>query len=105
MDASDGDMEQLRAIVGELPDSHLRALLARSGGDVAAAANRYFDNPNADYSANPPACFGEPADSGANGGLGEDVLGPLFKTIEDQGRKLVGARPLRHLPASACRAA
>ena len=37
-------LETLKAIVGEdIADSTLRALLLRAGGDVAAAANSFFD--------------------------------------------------------------
>lgn len=81
-------LETLRSIVGEdTPDSTLRALLMRAGGDVASAANSFFDGGvatlgNGDshqHSAGPP--------------VGDDVLGTLFKTLEDQGRKLAGERP------------
>ena len=86
-------LETLKAIVGEdIADSTLRALLLRAGGDVAAAANSFFDGGAAslDMSAQmngsasqPPApAFGMPP--------GDEVLGTLFKTLEDQGRKLAG---------------
>ena len=90
-DISDENLEMLRAIVGDdasIPESTLRALLLRSGGDVAAAANSFFDGGVASlvstpsiipHSSNPPP---------VSASVGDDVLGTLFKTLEDQGRKL-----------------
>ena len=64
--------------------SDLQALLARSGGDVAAAANAFFDG-----------SIPQPGSSGASSGgnaaavaASEDVLATLFKTLEDTGKKL-----------------
>ena len=78
----------LRAIVGDdTPEDTLQMLLLRAGGDVAAAANSYFDGGAATMT------------NGSTGGappsapqVGDDVLGTLFRTLEDQGRKLAGAR-------------
>eukprot|EP00966_Prymnesium_polylepis_P305541 7060725-Prymnesium_polylepis.1 len=83
----EASIAELRCVVGEGPsDSTLRALLARSGGDVAGAANAFFDGSVAEMS--------ESAGGGGSGGsrAGDDVLATLFKTLEDVGRKLAGAR-------------
>ena len=80
-------IELLRSIVGEdLPDDTLRALLVRSGGDVSAAANSFFDGGVATLVASSaPDDYRPPSAS-----VGDDVLGTLFQTLEEQGRKLVG---------------
>ena len=77
-------MEELRSILGDVCDTTLQALLARSGGDVAAAANAFFDG-----------SIPQPGSSGASSGgnaaaaaASEDVLATLFKTLEDTGKKL-----------------
>ena len=74
-------MEELRSILGDVCDTTLQALLARSGGDVAAAANAFFDG-----------SFPQPGASGGGNGaaaaVSEDVLATLFKTLEDTGKKL-----------------
>ena len=78
---SSASMEELRCILGDGPcDVTLQGLLARSGGDVAAAANAFFDGSVA------PA-----APNGSSNGAGEDVLATLFKSLEDTGRKLAGS--------------
>lgn len=78
----------LRAIIGEgVDDASLRALLVRAGGDVSSAANSFFDgglpvlhdDGGADFHPTPVSS------------VGDDVIGTLFKTLEDQGRKLAGA--------------
>ena len=57
---------------------------------MSAAANSFFDGGlpslDADHSSG--------ADFRPGPAVGDDVLGTLFKTLEDQGRKLAGARPL-----------
>ena len=78
-------MEELRSILGDGPcDVTLQGLLARFGGNVAAAANAFFDG------SVPPAGVSNGA---GNHGAGEDVLATLFKTLEDTGRKLAGSFP------------
>ncbi|EOD17725.1 hypothetical protein EMIHUDRAFT_451293 [Emiliania huxleyi CCMP1516] len=87
-DVSDDDVETLRSIVGDdLPESTLRALLLRSGGDVTAAANSFFDGGVATLSAMEEGGGASPAQPGACS-VGDDVLSTLFKTLEDQGKKL-----------------
>ena len=95
-DVSDDDVETLRSIVGDdLPESTLRALLLRSGGDVTAAANSFFDGGVATLSAMEEGGGASPAQPGACS-VGDDVLSTLFKTLEDQGKKLAGdSRPAR----------
>lgn len=81
-------IDDLRAILGEGPsDDTLQSLLSQTGGDVSAAANRFFDGgPGAagstPYDSAPPP----PCDS-----VSDDVMATLFKTLEDVGRKLAGA--------------
>jgi hypothetical protein len=89
-------VDMLRSIVGDgVGDETLRALLLRAGGDVSAAANSFFDGGVATLmSSGPPADASGAAPVGA---VGDDVLGTLFKTLEDQGRKLAGA-PARLRP-------
>jgi hypothetical protein len=81
----DGLLETLRCIVGEdTPDATLRALLLRANGDVTAAANSFFDGgANLNLTAPQPS-------SAAASSVNDDVLGTLFKTLEDQGKKLAG---------------
>ena len=90
----DASVEMLRSIIGEgVDDASLRTLLLRAGGDVSGAANSFFDgglpvmheDNGADFRPTPVSS------------VGDDVLGTLFKTLEDQGRKLAGARA-RRLP-------
>ena len=50
------DLSSLRAVVGDGPsESTLRALLERTAGDVAAAANAFFDGSSAELMAAEPA--------------------------------------------------
>lgn len=80
-------MEELRSVVGDGPsDATLRALLDRTAGDVAAAANAFFDGSIAGQIATESVI----QRSGAPRG-GDDVLATLFKTLEDVGRKLAGS--------------
>ena len=98
MQVDDGSIETLKAIVGEgVPDDTLRALLLRSGGDVAAAANSFFDGGAASLGG------GDAGGSfqSSTPAVGDDVLGTLFKTLEDQGRKLAGTCR-EHAAAAAC---
>ena len=106
-------IETLKAIVGEgIDDTILKALLLRAGGDVAAAANSFFDGGATSLNSMDGVGLGvdfggsEPTSGGIGGGaashcaVGEDVLGTLFKTLEDQGRKLAGeARESARSPA------
>ena len=95
-------IETLKAIVGDgVEETILKALLLRAGGDVAAAANSFFDGGAASLTMGGGGGgddFGGPGSAGGGGAgashcaVGEDVLGTLFKTLEDQGRKLAGAR-------------
>ena len=79
----------LASIVGEgVPEDSLRSLLLRSGGDVSAAANSFCDGGLATLASEPMTAEYTPT-PGA-GAVGDDVLGTLFKTLEDQGRKLAG---------------
>ena len=85
---------ELRCVVGDGPsEATLRALLARTGGDVAAAANAFFDGSVAEQMASEPSSGG--GGGGSRGGGGDDVLATLFKTLEDVGRKLAGAAALQ----------
>ena len=87
MEVDDETLTTLRSIVGDdTSDSTLRALLLRSGGDVAAAANSFFDGAAASLSATFETATS--ASSAAVPAVGDDVLCTLFKTLEDQGRKL-----------------
>ena len=88
-------IEMLKSIVGDgVPDETLRGLLLRAGGDVSSAANSFFDGGVATLATDTGADF-RPAPTA----VGDDVLGTLFKTLEDQGRKLAGARhPARDPP-------
>ena len=89
MDATAEAIDCLRAIIGDdTPEATLRAILLRSGGDISAAANSFFDGGASNLSEAPSAA---PASQ-----VGDDVLGALFKTLEDQGRKLAGS--LTHAP-------
>ena len=84
----DETVDTLRSIVGDdTDDDILRALLLRTGGDVAAAANSFFDGGVATLGQVPSASAAQPLAAQ----VGDDVLGTLFKTLEDQGRKLAGA--------------
>jgi hypothetical protein len=90
-------IDDLRAILGEGPsDDTLQALLNQTGGDVSAAANRFFDGGPASAASAPydtpppPPC----------GGVSDDVMATLFKTLEDVGRKLAGAPASRPAKAS-----
>ena len=85
---SDEDVATLASIVGEVDEATLRALLQGSGGDVAAAANAFFDGTHLNSGGAPSLSSSQAAAPQ----VGEDVLGTLFKTLEDQGRKLAGAR-------------
>ena len=88
MDQIDGELvEVLRSIVGDsVEESILRRLLLRAGGDVASAANSFFDGGVATLNDGPTIAAPTSAPQ-----VGDDVLGTLFKTLEDQGRKLAGA--------------
>ena len=100
--ADDSTVEMLIAIVGDgVGDETLRALLIRAGGDVSAAANSFFDggvaslmNEAANDMPAPPAGVG----------VGEDVLGTLFKTLEDQGRKLAERDQQLDMASKVCEA-
>ena len=84
---TDDAIAQLTAVLGtDLPAQTLKVLLVRSGGDVSSAVQSYFDNPGADFSNE--SVFQPPAPAAA---VGDDVLGTLFKTLEDQGKKIAGA--------------
>jgi len=75
----DSAMCELRAILGDGPsDDALDSLLARTAGDVAAAANAFFDGT---HHMPPPAV-------GSSDALPDDVMSTLFKTLEEVGRKL-----------------
>ena len=97
MSAIDDELlDTLKQIVGDdsgVPDATLRALLLRAGGDVAAAANSFFDGGVATLGDGPTSAAAAPQ-------VGDDVLGTLFKTLEDQGRKLAGALPPRDAHAA-----
>ena len=100
--ADDSTVEMLKAIVGDgVGDETLRALLISAGGDVSAAANSFFDggvaslmNEAANDMPAPPAGVG----------VGEDVLGTLFKTLEDQGRKLAERDQQLDMASKVCEA-
>ena len=90
-------LDMLRSIVGEgPPDDRLKMLLVRSGGDVAAAANAFFDGVVGGSSAFFDGVGGSPVPPAAPQ-MCDDVMSTLFKTLEDQGRKLAGqgSAPLR----------
>ena len=73
---TDDAIAQLTAVLGtDLPAQTLKVLLVRSGGDVSAAVQSYFDNPGADFSNE--SVFQPPAPAAA---VGDDVLGTLFKS-------------------------
>lgn len=96
------DLSSLRAVVGDGPsESTLRALLERTAGDVAAAANAFFDGSSAELMAAEPAS----RSSGGASAAGDDVLATLFKTLEDVGRKLAGEQPLLECASVRCGAA
>lgn len=85
-------LDMLRSIVGEgPPDDRLKMLLVRSGGDVAAAANAFFDGVIGGSSAFFDGVGGSPVPPPAPQ-VCDDVMSTLFKTLEDQGRKLAGTR-------------
>ena len=89
--AGDDSVEMLRSIIGEgVDDASLHALLLRAGGDVSGAANYFFDGGVPLIHDDNVADF-RPTPASA---VGDDVIGTLFKTLEDQGRKLAGARML-----------
>ena len=93
-------MDHLRAVVGDGPsEATLRALLDRTGGDVAAAANAFFDGSLAEQMAAEPARA-----TGSAPQAGDDVLATLFKTLEDVGKKLAGSAWARHPAACAASA-
>ena len=95
MMADDGSIEMLRSIVGEgVGDDMLRALLLRAGGDVSSAANTFFDGGLPTLGNNSDEFGRAPAAA-----VGDEVLGTLFKTLEDQGRKLAGKRTHVFFPA------
>jgi len=79
----DEQLTELRCVVGEGPsEATLRGLLARTSGDVAAAANAFFDGSTAEQ------VMSDSAAGACHSRPGDDVLATLFKTLEDVGRKL-----------------
>ena len=85
--ADEASIDMLRSIVGEgVPDETLGALLMRAGGDVSSAANSFFDGGVATLQAMDAGAELRPAPTA----VGDEVLGTLFKTLEETGRKLAG---------------
>ena len=85
--ADEASVEMLRSIVGEgVADETLVSLLLRAGGDVSSAANSFFDGGVATLTAMDASADLRPAPTA----VGDDVLGTLFKTLEETGRKLAG---------------
>jgi hypothetical protein len=81
-------IDDLRSILGEGPSDYtLQALLNQTGGDVSAAANRFFDGA---AGAGGSTAY-DPAPPTACDSVSDDVMATLFKTLEDVGRKLAGA--------------
>ena len=87
----EGSVEMLRSIIGDgVGDDMLKALLLRAGGDVSAAANSFFDGGAASL-INETRCDSSGSASVPMPTVDDEVVGTLFKTLEDQGRKLAGA--------------
>jgi len=97
-------LDMLRSIVGEgPPDDRLKMLLVRSGGDVAAAANAFFDGVIGGSSAFFDGVGGSPVPPPAPQ-VCDDVMSTLFKTLEDQGRKLAERDQQLDLATRVCEA-
>jgi len=95
-------MEELRAVVGEGPtDAVLQGLLDRTGGDVSAAANGFFDG---SFANSPPlgASTGTGTSASTAPYIPDDVMTELFKTLEDVGRKLAERDQQLDVTTKAC---